>query len=349
MNAVEFQLESPSLVLSRFSPSQRPDQNRFDPALESTLLGLRLRGSLCDYDRSILDLLIDEPNVAFLVQDGRYLHPEDLPLVPAAVLETTLLRNTEAVFRQRLAPTGRAGSSGGLVRAARISRSGEPELVLGAIGPDNPYLRERHDDWFGNLVVSFRQAWNRSGAVAERLRQRVDSMAAWLIIYRTSGRVLAIDPHMSDYLGCPPDQAVGCEYSALWRSRSDVIGCRRLTLENINVEGVMLTLAGLPRTGEPVAPSAGDRLFSDYFVRALRTRLASIASAATQLGRILPWDADSDASELAVKIENEARELNRYLDRLQMSTDTPRPAGAPGIEMTQTSADTTISFLERGK
>ena len=74
MQGTEFQVESRLSGLTNSGNarlSQWIENDRSGPMLETVMLGLRWRGYLSDHDRNLIDWLFGEPQVAFLLRDGK--------------------------------------------------------------------------------------------------------------------------------------------------------------------------------------------------------------------------------------------------------------------------------------
>ena len=283
--------------------------------LEPVMLGLRLRGYLSDYDRNLIDWLFGETQLAFLLRDGQYLHPEAVPLFPREAFDVPPLHNREAVFTQRLAGSHPGGDSEGLLRAARLSRADQPELIIGCLGCEDSFTRRADDDRFGRLVKRFRDAWERAERIEAALKRRLNTDDQYVIVCRTSGRVIMVSKTAAKRLGQPAETMVGREYSEIAALLTGSMNGNALNIENIRVEDSLLSLVSLqPRTTSSVVPPEAP--LADFLVHKMKNKLSAIIAASSHLCDLLP--PDSDVAELLSVVSSESSGLDGYLDRLRL-------------------------------
>jgi len=318
LQATEFQVESAlsgSANIGRTRLSQWIESDRLGPTLETIMLGLRWRGYLSDQDRNLIDWLFGEFQIAFILRDGQYLHPDGVPLLPDGALDVPPLQSSEAVFTLRLKGSHRGGEERGLLRAARLSRPDEPELIIGCLGGEDSSNRRPADDRFGHLVTRFRAAWEKSGRIEANLRRRIDEGEPNLIICRTSGRIVAASESMARRLGSTATALAGREYSEIAAQLAGSLNADTLHLENVRIEETFLSLASFrirPKQPEP-RPNAQ---LADFFVHKMKNKLATIMAASSHLCDLLPQQ--NELTELLEIITAESTRLDGYLDRLNL-------------------------------
>lgn len=318
MQATEFQVESRLSGLANNVASRLNhwiESDRSGPMLETTMLGLRRRGHLCDYDRSLVDWLFGEQQMAFIMRGGEYLHPEGIPLLPDGALDVPPLQSGEAIFTQRLAAPHRLEEGRSLLRAARLSLPDEPDLIVGCLGCEDTHNRRADDDRFGRLVKRFRDAWERAERIEQVLRRRVVQTEPHLIICRTSGRIVSVSDSLAARLEMSTRELAGLEYGEIAARLTEGMDGSLLHLDNVCTEETFLCIASLRTRAKSFTPQP-DPLLSELFVHKMKNKLSAIVAASSHLSDLLP--AESDLGELLDVISDESARLDSYLDRLNL-------------------------------
>ncbi len=290
--------------------------NHAQAAIESLLFALRFRTRLTDSEKSLMDLLTPEHAIAFLVHDREYLHPESLELFPMALIESSVGEGGDAIFTQRYRPTAGDGTEYFKVSTARISKAGQPELILGVLGPDQFALSGETDN-FGQIAGQFRQAWNDTEEAAATVLSQLDANNPTLVINRASGRIVAASDSFSDLCGTSRQELVDSEYSAISAKISGAAVGYGWKLKNLALSGLHLCLATL------IPPSGHSRVSEDqsrsteFLIHAMRNKIAAITTASSFLDSVQPKVAgDQPDAGMPGLILSEAEELDRHLERL---------------------------------
>ena len=134
--------ESVGPVASRFETNRisvelSPDAVAMRAA--SLLLGVQLRGELTNREREFLDSVAGDHALVFLVHGEGYLHPQDVALFSADLIDATVRMGRDAVFSHRC-DSGADENANRRVYTGLIGAADDRPLVLGMFVPED--LRE---------------------------------------------------------------------------------------------------------------------------------------------------------------------------------------------------------------
>ena len=284
-------------------------------AVESVLLGAQLRGWLSEREKEFLNNLSTDRVVTFLVRGIEYLHPEDVELFPSQVIETAMRQGGEAFFSHRY----RADSSnvdGYTIITALINSLEQKPLMLGIFGPDplinHPEIQEK----FYRLVSQFRQAYGRVKDIAHELVERQESNIPFIVVNRSSGRVVSINNAAEKLFGESQRNLVGLEFGELKPMLTPILTTHKLKITNVNKGDLYLSVV----TIQPCRTSSdrGNRGVVESFVSSLQSKSASLTATAKELETLSEKTMSEDIATLSHKVAKEACELNLYSGKLHL-------------------------------
>ena len=333
MATTEFQSESsPGYQPHALTDEIRGDWWSHDKSrapIQAMLLGLCLRGWLTASERRVLDLLAPRSVRTFLRLGKRTLHPENPDLLPADAVPDSLIAGTDAIFTRRWHPDEACETGNCRVHTADVGNIAEEELLFGLVEPEGDTGRDLPHDHFGRLVAQFRQALIGASAIAGDIRRRTAGSKAWILVNRTSGRVVDAGEASGLLLGLDRRALTDCEYSSLSGRLSLPATGRGLHMENLAYQDMHLAMVTiLPERRSKPAP-AEDKFFSEFFVHAMRNKLSAITTASSHLASLAGENGLADEGELASIILEQAVELDRQVDRLRLLLYYDQITGTP--------------------
>jgi len=283
-------------------------------AVESLLLGVRLRGWLADRDKEFLDNLTPDRSIAFLIHGKRYLHPEGVRLFPHEMVESAIAQGGEALFSHRYRP-GRSHADGYTIHTALINPSEENPLVIGYFGPDNQLSHPETHDRFFKLVSQFRQAYRLAGQVAQELAVRQEAEVPTAIINRCSGRVVAVNGAAETLLRISERRLVDLEFGQLKSRLMPILTSRRLKITNVSRENLYLSVITiLPDLASRDRRGSGT---DEFFVEVLRSKSADIVKTVKRLETLSDRIVNEEITALSGAVAKATRELDLYIARLR--------------------------------
>lgn len=310
MAKTQFQIESPRVAGGHKDADRRwsystTNETSLQPGLQALLLGLHLRGRLCDREKEFLDLMAPERHLTFLLLGDKYLHPQDFALFPEDVTSGLTALGADAISYRRLRPDGGRESSPLGVHTARIGSCDGEALVLGMAGPDLPLERAGNEQFFAHLVDLARGAERRVAPVADRLLGIVRSQVPAILILRASGRVLAVNRALDMLLKADEGELVDLEWGAVKRRLADLLPSSNIDLESI-ADGDLSVAVMRLRSRTPKRESKSE---FDSFLDAVQHRVSAVATSARHLRGLSCCIPGEINSELVRIIQEEAEEL----------------------------------------
>lgn len=306
----QFQTEMPPVAGSHPRHPQRWDysttnETSLQPGWQALLLGLHLRGRLCDREKDWLDRMAPERHLTFLLLGDQYLHPQNFDLFPEDVTSGLTALGAEAISYARLRPEGDNRVSPLGVHTSRIGSYDDQALVLGIAGPDTPHLRAESDHRFARLVDLARQAERRVAPVAARLRDIVRGQTPAIVILRASGRVLAVNSAMEELLGQGRESLVDQEWGTAKQRLAALLPTSSITLESVADGDLSVAVMRLRSRAKRHDAKAEFESFLD----AVQHRVAAVAASARHLKSLSCCIPGEINSELVRIIQEEAEEL----------------------------------------
>ncbi len=276
------------------------------------LLGLELRRWLTNREKDYLDNLAPDNAITFLVRGGEYLHPAEIELFPAEIVDAALGQAGDSFFSHRFEDAG--GRSCRVYTGVIGPDSGNP-IVLGMFGPDDPINRDLLSDRFSLVLGSFRTALASVTLVAGSLPV-LPHKAARLIVNRASGRVIHADPWLCEQVELEPARIVSREYGEIAPAIGRLVKNHRLKMENLSADHLELAaITFFPLNGRPIG---GHIKVSDDLIDRIREDLAAMTSTAGYIEDYTRKLPATEVSELASDIVKAGERLDRRLARHQL-------------------------------
>lgn len=280
MNHSGFQDEAIQTVLgSRQWQTHALDLPTNFAGLASMFLGLRLRGTLSDFEQEFLDCLAPQGWIAFLADSGGYLHPRGLELFPLESIMGALKLGNGAVFSHRFCPNGADLERAYRIHTVLVNPDDSEPLVIGFAGPEDFADQGRLENRFFELADGARQAYSDAEAMHARLTDSYCSTDPCLVINRGSGRIVALNDAALRSLGANAGDMVDCEVSAVRESLDQAISTQKTKLQTSN-RGLLhvgtwtWSASSVKTTLRDTASSLGGVLVEE--ITALRARFISI-------------------------------------------------------------------------
>jgi len=320
MKTLEFQLESKPFFINDVRnrlPAAFSISSEFTTAgIESLLIGQCLRDWLTDSEKNFLDLLVGDTAILFLIKEGKFLHPEDVELFNMELIETALRESSEAFFCHRLDPKNKTDKHHYKIHTARINISGQSELVVGMLCPETAAVEFEHQNKFCNLVMNFRQAARKIEAAIPVLKQKHDSAMPTLIINRSSGRLLNLNPAAVRLFGREEKQLTDLEYSQFKNQLSRVMAGYCIKMENLARYENSLTVMTL--SDEKTVNKNSEPFLADHFLDSIHNKIAGAVTAASYLENLTDIGRVTEETELIEIILSEINDLEKLMNRFRL-------------------------------
>jgi len=284
------------------------------PAIESMLLGIRLRGWLADSEKKFLDNLAPDRSITFLILRDRYLHPEGVELFPYSLIETAVQEGGQAIFTHRYQPRSHDTSDRYTIYTAVIDPYQPKPLVLGFFGPDYQLGVNEIEHQFSRVVSLFRETYYRHKDFTHKLGRRLESETPTIIVNRCSGRVVSLNEGAATLFDNNPRNLIDLEFGQLKSQFLSILPGHKLQMTNIN-EGdlylTVITVLSRHTCGE-------DESFDVpvYSLQRIHDKLNDIIKAAKSLEKLSLEAMPRDATDLSHQVVVAAGELQSYITEL---------------------------------
>ncbi len=334
----QFQLEAVVRNRRTLASSLTPHTQTTDtlePRLLELLFGLTTRDWLCDSEKSLLDSLIDEDEVTFLLRDGVCLHPEGAPVLPIDQIESAHRCSGEGVFAQRHVIDTDHTRTACKVRTARLCEAGGHELILGSLGREGRDDHRRIDTRFAFVVGCFRKAQESLAPLLQSVKNATTGEQPALFVNRGSGRIIGMNAVAQDKLAFEDRSVVGMEFGQVRDNLSEALEHGSLKFTNLRKGGLDLGIISLLSDSDEraIAPASGP---GTGFVNQIRNKVSSISAAARHLDSIFSNDPGNTVTELVRIILEESADLDRHAWRQQLVAqypELPKFAASPVSEL----------------
>lgn len=286
------------------------------PAVESMLLGIRLRGWLTDSEKKFLDNLAPDRSITFLIHQDQYLHPEGVELFPLELIETAIHKGGEAVFTHRYQLNSNDASDCYTIYTAVINPPQPKPLVLGYFGPDSqPGLYETENRFY-QLVSLFREAYCRHQDFTQALARRLGSAMPTIIVNRCSGRVVSLNEAAAKLFHKDSRSLIDLEFGQVKGQLLSILPGHKLKMSNINDDDLYLTVITVPSTD--VSHEHGSLCIPDKFLQRMRAMIIDMTKTASNLERLSHKVTDSEVAAVSHQVVEAARELELYMTELDL-------------------------------
>lgn len=328
MSTIEFQTESslwPEVQkCDRMLGLGWDDTQQSQASLQSILLGLHFRPRLTPSEHDLLPLLVPRSASVFLRLGEDYIHVDDALEAAMDAIPTALVTGTDAMFTHRWQPDRTDLTHARLLHTARIGLIDGRDLMLGVTEPDTEADHHDTQAHFSDLVDKFRQALSDAGEVARHLRPRLAKSAGWLLINRTSGRVLATGREVEALLQVSEGDLTGQEYSSLAERLGPIFTRCSVQFDNVAIREQHLTIVTIRPPRSKSSDLQSDPFFSQFFAHMMRNKLSAIVTASSHLGNLAAERNEPEECELTDIIQQQAGELDRQVERFRVLLDYDR-------------------------
>ena len=310
MTKIEFQAEAVATIARPAIPQPAPTDRATTVTIDSLLLGLQLRTWLTDAEHQFLDDMAPPPALAFLIQDGRYLHPQDVPLFDIEQLGSVVSQSADAIFTQRYEHTN--GTRRGLyhIHWANLPPVREKSLVFGLFGPIDQMSSPQAINRFYRLIADMRRAYVDGSRIVGQISDCLCA-GAGMVVDRDTGTVLCCNDHMAELCGSSTEQIVGRSIDEI-KLENDAAGRSRIRMEHVDQSHYHLCLI---QTGRTLGVEDDtDPLMSAQFIHAMRNKLTGILATA----RELQVDAAPRDVEMINTVSTEAQDLAEQITRFEL-------------------------------
>ncbi len=277
--------------------------------LDSLMLGLQLRRWLTDDERQFLDSLAPAPLLAFLVQDGRYLHPYDVPLFDPEQLDSMLGQTADAIFTQRYEHATNGHTAIYHIHWANLTPTRDQSLIFGLFGPTHQMSSPNAINRFYRLIAELRRAYADGARVVDQISTSLADDCAGMVVDRDTGTILCCNDHMADLCKCSSQQLVGRSIQEV-RLESDATGRNPIKMEHVDQSHYHLCLI---RTGRTLAvEDDNDPVMAAQFMHAMRNKLTGILGSAAELALELPPEHTPMLESLLLEGKQLSEQVNRF-------------------------------------
>ena len=317
MSAIKFQDEPVALSRSSLLASQ-PASRLLSPGAQaagvaSLLLGLTLRQHLTESEKSFLDQLAPDRCLTFLIDNDRYLHPEDVPLFPLDLIKSTIDHCGQAICTHHY-PDFRDRSTRYKVHTAAVNPDPGRSLILGFFGPESELDHCRTENSFFRLATQFRHTSESLSQLARKAQTQLASGQPTVIVNRSSGRIMALNDEAVQMLGPGEPNPTDCEFGDIRDRFLQLRPGSKLTMKNLSEKDLHITAVTLESRIQPTPPLNINPLFFNE----IRDMGADISAAAGLLDN-MPRESLPDETLRPVRdILTAANRLNARLSRLDL-------------------------------
>jgi hypothetical protein len=317
MSAIKFQDEPVALSRSSLLASQ-PAGRLLSPGAQtagiaSLLLGLALRRHLTQSEKSFLDQLAPDRCITFLVDNDRYLHPEDVPLFPLDLIKSTVNQCGQAICTHHY-PEFRDGSTRYKVHTAVVNPDQGKSIILGFFGPEHELDHCHTENSFFRLASQFRRINESLSQLAHKVQAQMESGQPTAIVNRSSGRVIALNDEAVQMLGPGEANPIDCEFGHIKDRFMQLQPGSRLTMKNLSDKHLHVTAVTLESRTQPT-PTLN---LNPLFFNEIRDVSADISSAADLLDSLTRQNPTAQTRQPVQDMLTAANRLNARLSRLDL-------------------------------
>lgn len=319
MSSIRFQDESNQSTVAAQPVDQSGSEQRTAPvslsAIQSLLLGHRLRGQLVDSDRLTLDAIAPEGCITFLIRQKRYLHPEGVVLFPWSIIENSTRGSAEAIYSHHWRPRDRS-RSGHRIESGLIDPLAPQPLVLGFFGPEPAMSSPTAVDRFSDCLHRFRRAARTVEEMLPVLKESMDKPVATVVVNRSSGRILAANEAVAAQFGKPGQELADLEFNSLKKLIGPRLKHFKIEMRNLDKAGLYVAIVVFSPTGIKRAQDTGD-VVSDLLGQ-FRDGIGQITAEAGQLKTMLSHFRNSRQALAANSIVEQVGKLERASLRMSL-------------------------------
>ncbi len=304
-------IESPRIALQtrRFGPNA----NEQEAAIASLFVGMRLGRPLCDSHRELLDQMAPGRAITFMIQGNRYLHPADVELFPMELIASSINHDGQAFYSHRLRSVGPDGIDC-RVHTVVLNPGQSAPLVLGFFGPDHELTLPDFENGFFDSALRLREVYASLEGVSLMITERLSVDQAVVVVNRSSGRILAVNPLAITLLGAPESRWLDREFGSLPAEMFSMESGRKINMDNVcegEFHASVMTLEGTAKER---------RTFSmeHDLIGQAREKLANITTAASLVQTMTDSGDEPERQLLCDDIASEADTLDSWLTTLNL-------------------------------
>ena len=279
----------------------------------SLLISLTLNGRLTDRDREWLDSLASDEAICFLIHGDRYLHPEDTPLFPIELIESSMLPCGTSVFSQRFRTKDSPNLSTHRILSTVIGRIDGLPIRFGLFGRENLMADKGIELAFSDSVVALREAAVCLTDLSEQILPDLNSDNPCCLLDRTSGAVMAANDAFAALIDTQSPNLSGASFQDMIADFPRQFSDNRLVIQNTSIAACPLSLVTV---GDQAKASSEDNI-SRFFFHKIRNRLTAITTSASFLKSLETTSLDPDETSLVNVISDESNSLIDELDRFE--------------------------------
>jgi len=272
------------------------------------LMGLRLQQMLTENDKGFLDQLPPPNSIAFLIEGAKYHHPEDVNLFPVELISPAVNQGREAFFSHRY-ETDSPCPVGYKIHTAVINPNEANSIILGFFGPEQLLNRSSVENRFYDIILRCRQIYQAQNKLYKKLKNILADERAVIIVNRTSGRILTVNPAVGKLFDHDEPILPGKEYGVLKKQLVNLLSHSKLGITNISEGNLHLSIV----TIEVYSQKKTDKNYRDYFFTSARNKVAAIRSATNNLKKTSENYFDSNINNYLNDVQTELTELDLYL------------------------------------
>jgi PAS domain-containing protein len=337
---------------TRSRPNETTSGNRLDrlppvegevnvTALRSLLLGLRLRGHICDEERLLLDELAPDSWITFLASTHGWVHPNETRLFDLDKLQATTHQGGGAIFSQQCRAEHDRHRCWRVLSAV-IADDHQAPLILGWCGPESEAVADRLLPAYSNLVRQARSAWSELDDLVDELSCRLARSEPMLVVNRSSGRIIAANEAAAYAFDSTRRELIGKEFSSLPRSVQRGWTSGRMSMRNLDAAGLNLSVVTMDT---PVVAADNETFVADFFTYRVRHKISHILMATTLLESLAAENENRPESSLVGNIVGEVELLNEYINKANILIDYDRLS--PDRIGLATALDESIGLVEQ--
>lgn len=282
MKTKQFQPES--LILTKQNRfAQRagralPQPNVTANGIMPMLLTVCLSGRLTDDDCLFLDDLAPLNSIAFLIKEGRFIHPAEVALFPMAIIETNLAEGGEAIYSHRYKNPDRSAVEY-QIHSTLVNPHQSGPVILGFFGPVQEMNLPQTASQFCELAARCQKAYKTITPIVRELNEQLEKLDPVIIVNRSSGRIISTNPAARKLLQMDPDQLTGHEFGEIKSKLSPLLSSLKLTFDNKSFDELHISIITLIATGagQPMPTSV------QFLIDRVRSKLAAIDTAISMI------------------------------------------------------------------
>lgn len=154
------------------------------------LLRVFLDETLTANDRRWLDDLFPDHCLTFMVRDGAWMHPDDLPLFDFSTLDSLIAQCGPAIMTHQYHPD-RHDAELYSVQTAIVNPDDQPTLVFGMLGPHQFRRDSQLSARFESIVDRLRRDWQRMRPAFVRIYEAFRQANPVVVVAAGSQQILA--------------------------------------------------------------------------------------------------------------------------------------------------------------